>query len=175
MRLSRLTATVVAGLAVALTGCAEGDAVQQQAVTGQDGIQATGRVDGKRVALTTGSPTVVYGDCDPNDGLDVDLCVLGRTIDGVRINLVIENPDEMVVGEAVSVTRETCQGPDCDDVTGGLVVDLRVDGDEIRVESGTVTATAIGERSAAAFTLRFSGGDLLSGSFDVATPNRPER
>lgn len=175
MRLLPTRATAVAlgtVVAVALTGCAEGDAVQQQAVSGEDGIQATGRIDGKRVAITTGQPEVVYGDCDPGDGLDTDLCIVARTIDGVTFNLVIENPESMVEGEAQTVARHGCVEVACDDVTDALVIDLRVDGEQSRATAGTVTTTAAGERSSAQFNLRFASGDTLVGSFDVSTPNR---
>lgn len=153
--------------ALLLPGCAEGDAVQPQAQTGEDGVQATGRLDGSRVAVSSGEPEVVAGDCDPGDGLDDDLCMVVRTIDGVTLNLVIENPAVLDADGTVPVHDDPCLGPACDTVTGHAVVDVRVDGRQQRASAGTVTATEGDERVTGAFNLRFRDGDTLVGSFDL--------
>lgn len=153
---------------VALTGCAEGDVVQRQPETGGDGFQATGRLGGSRVAISTGDPVVTYGDCDPGEGRDQDLCLVVRTIDGVRINVVIENPGAMVEGEVLQVRGDPCSAAACDDVTGHAVVDVRVDGDGRRATGGTLRTRTFGDRVVADVDLRFADGDELRGSFDVS-------
>lgn len=158
---------LLAGLAL-LTGCAEGDVVQRQAQTGDDGIQATGVLDGRRVAISTGDPQVVWGDCDPVDGLDRDLCVVGRTIDGVTLSVVIENPEALVAGESLPVRGDACEAVACDAVTDHAVVDLRVEGGQRRATGGRIVASAVDERVAADLDLRFPNGDRLTGGFDVA-------
>ena len=163
MRLGYLI--VVAAL---LAGCAEGDVVQRQAETGEEGLQATGRLDGSRVAISSGDPNVTLGDCDPGDGLDEDLCVLGRTIDGLRVNLVIENPAAMVPGEVLPVRADDCDAAACDDLTDHAVVDLRVEGEQTRATGGTLRTRAFGDRVTADIDLRFRDGDGLVGSFDVS-------
>lgn len=152
---------------VLLASCAEGDVVQRQAQTGEDGFQATGRLSGSRIAISSGDPNVILGDCDPGDGADEDLCVLGRTIDGVRINLVIENPAVMAPGERVPVRADACEGEACDDVTEHAVIDLRIDGEQVRATGGTLRTRAFGERVTADVDLRFRDGGNLVGSFDV--------
>lgn len=164
----RLAGVLLAALVAA--GCAEGDVVQEQPETGRDGLQATGRLGGSRVAISSGDPNVTFGDCDPGDGLDEDLCLVARTIDGLRVNLVIENPDAMVEGEVLPVRADTCTGEACDAVTDHAVIDLRVEGEQFRARGGTLRTRAAGERYVADVDIRFPDGDNLVGSFDVAEP-----
>lgn len=161
----------VAVLAFALAGCEDGDEVVTPVEAIQpegrdDGIQATGLLDGSRVAISRGNPIVVVGDCDANDGFDDDLCILSRTIDGLEINLVVENPAVLVPGETVEAGIDCSFG--CDDVTEGAVVELRVDGEVRPVQRGTLTVREAGPRWIADFDLVLSFGDNLKGTFDVA-------
>lgn len=159
---------VLALLAVGMAGCGDDETAPVQPVTPNSrdqGIQATGTLDGQRVAISRGNPTVVVGDCDASDGLDRDLCILARTISGQSINLVIENPAVLVPGETVTAGVE-CTGA-CDDVTAGAVAELRIDGDVRPVERGSVTVAEAGPRWIGEFDLVLSGGDRLIGTFDV--------
>jgi hypothetical protein len=131
-----------------------------------EGIQATGLLDGARVAISRGNPTVVVGDCDANDGLDEDVCILSRTIDGRTINLVIENPAVLIPGETVDAGIDC--NVDCDGVTEGAVVELRIDGEVRPVERGSLQVREAGPRWIADFDFVLSFGDNLSGTFDVA-------
>lgn len=164
----RRSGCALIGLVALLSGCAEGDVVQRQAETGQDGFQATGRLGGSRVAISSGDPNVTLGDCDPGDGLDEDLCILARTIDGIRVNLVIENPRAMTAGEVLPVRTDACTGGGCDAVRDHAVVDLRVDGEQRRATGGTLRTTTFGDRITGEVDLRFPSGDGLVGSFDVS-------
>lgn len=157
--------------AVALAGCEDGDEVQTPVDTVQpesrdEGIQATGQLDGARVAISRANPTVIVGDCDANDGFDDDLCILARTIDGVSINLVVENPDVLVAGETVDAGVRCSTG--CDEVTDGAVVELRVDGEPTPVVRGRLDVEEAGPRWIARFELFLVDGGRLSGTFDVA-------
>lgn len=161
--------------ALVLAGCEDSDEVQAlvdavQPESRDEGIQATGLLDGARVAISRGNPTVVLGDCDANDGLDVDLCILARTISGTSVNLVIENPDVLVPGEQVPAGIE-CSGG-CDDVTEGAVVEVRTDGEVRPVRRGSITVREAGPRWIADFDLVLPAGDRLQGTFDVAPTSR---
>ncbi len=167
--MSRLPAgLLVAGL-VLLPACAEGDAVQRQAVSGSDGVQATGSIDGQRVAISSGDPDVVLGDCDPGDGLDRDLCMNVRTIDGVTLNLVIENPDAVAAATdgSLPVRDDACEAAACDEVGDHAVVDLRVAGVQTRASGSTITVSELDVRAVGRFNLRFPDGDSLVGTFDL--------
>ena len=109
---------------------------------------------------------MVVGDCDANDGLDEDLCILSRTIDGRSVNLVIENPAVLVPGETVEAGIDCAVN--CDGVTEGAVVELRVDGEVRPVERGSLTVREAGPRWIADFDFVLSFGDELRGTFDVA-------
>jgi hypothetical protein len=162
--MTRLLAVVL--LVAALAGCVADDA-QQQAVSGDEGVQATGRLEGRRIAISSGAPTVVYGDCDPNDGADVDLCMRVRTIDGVRINIVIENPSALTPGERLPVRADACD-LDCDDIRTHAVVDIRIDDLQRRASGGSLDVSRVADRVAADIDLRFDDGDRITGQFDVA-------
>lgn len=171
----RGVAVVVAAVAVLLGGCDDEDAPPsvtdvELPESRDEGIQATGTLDGSRIAISRGNPTVVAGDCDADDGLDEDLCILARTIDGLGVNLVIENPAVLVPGETIAAGIEC--STDCDSITEGAVVEVRVDGEVLRVEGGTLTVAEAGPpRWTVSFDLALPFGDRLNGTFDVvATP-----
>lgn len=168
MRRAMLVATAAV---LVLAGCESGDEVQTpvdavQPESRDEGIQATGQFDGARVAISRANPTVVVGDCDANDGLDEDLCILARTIDGVSITLVIENPAVLRPGESVDAGA-SCAATDCDGVSDGAVVELRIEGERIPVTRGTLQVEEAGPRWVADFELFVPDG-RLNGTFDVA-------
>ena len=169
-----VTAAAVAVLACGLAACDEGAIVDLETVQPEgrdDGIQATGLLDGKRVAISRGNPRVVLGDCDVADGIDEDLCILARTIDGLNVELVIENPAVLLPGETVAAGVDCSFA--CDDVTEGAVVEVRLDSAVRDVERGSLTVREAGPRWIADFDLDLSFGDNLSGTFDVA-PTPPD-
>lgn len=167
----RTRLVAVALLALLGAGCVDDEGAQQaQPVSGQDGLRATGVLDGARIAISRGSPTVVLGDCDPNEGLDRDLCMLVRTIDGLQINLVIENPDALVAGEELPIGERACGETGCDGITDVAVVFLRVNGEQLPVEGGRLVVRETGPRYAAEFDLRLPNGERLTGEFDVSPP-----
>lgn len=161
--------------ALLLSGCGRGGATQQPR-DGRAGLQASGTLEGRQVAVSDGGPNLVIDDCDPPDGLDDDVCAQARDLDGDLFVLVFENPDVLITGADLAV------GGDCaDTVACDAVRDVAV----VRVQSGTgerVAATA-GElrltlvepgrrRFVGSFRLELPGGNV-SGSFDLVP--RPER
>lgn len=151
-------------LALLLAACASSSLPQRQPEALDDGVQATGRIAGQRVALSDGGPETNLVDCDPNTP-DEDVCWIARTIDGLTIAFVIENPSALVDGETIRVRDDDCT--DCDDVTEHAVVDLRIDGEQRRATSGRLDVRQTGQRYAAAFDVRFQGGDALTGEFNI--------
>jgi hypothetical protein len=159
---------------VLMAGCATSNPTHRQAEADDDGVQATGVLDRSRVAISRGVPDVVFGDCDPGDGLDRDICWVARTIDGLRIAFVIENPAVLEEGATLPVLDSDCVN--CDDVTDGVVVEVRVDGEARRPVEGSLEVRAVpGERAAADFEAIFRGGDELRGSFNVRELRPEER
>ena len=164
-RSSLLLAAAAAGV---LAACSP--TPQQAQPTGtDDGIQLTGRIDDKRLAVSEGAPQVLRGDCDPNDGRDSDLCVLMSTIDGERLTIVFENPEALEVG-AIEVVDEACRGTTCDGVRDGLVVDVRLGTDTTRALSGRVVLDEAGlRRYRGELALDLVPNGRLTGSFNLDT------
>lgn len=152
-------------LALVLLGCASPNVPQRQPEAVDDGVQATGRLDGRRVAISDGAPETNLTDCDPGGLPDDDVCWIARTIDGVTVAFVVENPAVLAADETVRVRDGDCDT--CDDVRDHAVVDLRVDGTQQRATSGRLAVQQVGERYAADFEVRFVSGDALTGSFNI--------
>lgn len=161
--------TVLLACLALLGGCVVPDAGEggqrQPEAGGDDGVQASGTLDQRRISISNGAPDVIIGDCDPGIDLDEDVCFVTRTIDGDTIAFVIENPAVLVVGETIPIVDDGCDL--CDDVTAGVVVDLRLNGAVRRVEAGRIDVIETGERYAGDFRLDFANGDRMTGSFNV--------
>lgn len=159
---------------VLLAGCAESSVVHRQPEANDDGVQVTGTLGGARVAISEGVPDVVFGDCDPGIDIDQDICWSARTIDGMTVGVVVENPAVLVAGETVDVVDVDCD-LDCDEVTDGVVVEVRWEGQSARAVGGRLDVTDVGERVAADVDLRLPGSDRLTGSFNVRELRPEER
>lgn len=159
--------------AVLLAGCASSSVAQRQPEALDDGVQATGRLGGARIAVSDGSPETNLVDCDPGNGPDEDMCWIARTIDGLTIAFVVENRDALVAGETIPVRDHDCD--DCDEVRDQAVVDLRIDGDQRRATSGRIVVREADERFAADFRIRFPDGDELTGAFNIRQMRPGER
>ncbi len=155
---------LLALLALLLAGCASTGLPQRQPEAVDDGVQATGRIDGQRVAISDANPDTNLTDCDPQEP-DEDVCWIARTIDGVTIVFVIENPGALVAGEDIPVGARDCET--CDDVTDVAVVELRVGGEQRRASGGRLQVREVGDRYAAGFDVRFPNADVLTGSFNI--------
>lgn len=168
----RLHVALAVAVAVAAAGCGEDgpDVAEFTAtppVSPDQGIQATGRLDGSPVAISRGAPIVIVGDCDPQDGPDEDLCIEARTIDGLEVTLVVENRDALVAGTTVPVGRATCVDG-CDSIADEVIARLEVGDDVAEVTGGSFEVRDDGPRYVADFTIELPFGDRLTGSFDVA-------
>lgn len=167
----RLLAALAASLLVACPSAA-----QRPPAAPNDGLQLTGQLRGARIHVSDGEPEVLYGDCDPGQGPDIDLCLVASTIDGGSIGFVIENPERLVEG-AVLTPRATCppqprpaSSPDgCEET---IVVEIRYGDERLRPFGGLFTVSRAGPRYAGRFALRFADG-VLTGTFDVRPPVTP--
>lgn len=175
LELSFMTRNLLAALTASLLmACPSVE--QRSPAARDDGVQLTGELRGARIHVSDGEPEVLYGDCDPGDGEDVDLCMVASMIDGGRIGFVIENPEVLVEGGTLT-PRAACPPQPvsaspprgCD---GTVIVEIRYDTERLRPLGGMLTVSEAGPRYAARFTLRFAGG-ILSGAFDVRPPATP--
>ncbi len=160
----RLAAALVGALLVG--GCATASVAHRQAEARDDGVQVTGTLGGARVAISEGVPDVTFGDCDPGIEIDQDMCWSARTIDGMTVAMVVENPDVLVPGETVDVVAPDCD-LDCDAVDDGVVVDVRWDGNQVRAVGGQLEVEDVGDRVAARLDLALPDADSLTGRFNV--------
>ncbi|MGH8907192.1 MAG: hypothetical protein ACRD0K_11860 [Egibacteraceae bacterium] len=165
-------AAVAAALAAGCRAAPAGSPSQPR--DGRAGLQLTGRIEGRSIAVTQGLPRLETGDCDPNSGGDRDVCFASRTIDGTAFVLVFENPDVLEPG-TYDVEARPCPRPtDCDSVTDVAIIDVQLGtGDRIRAVGGTLTVELVEplQRYRGSVLLDLPDG-TLSGDFDVVP--RPE-
>lgn len=141
---------------------------------GRSGLQLAGTVDGRQFAVNDGAPVMRLGDCDVNDGADIDLCFFTREVDGGFVAIVVENPDIVAVGD-VEVAQSSCRSPHCGDVDDGAVVELQLapGTPRVRATGGRLRFDTVEERKRYAGTLRLTLPEgSLSGTFEVVP--RPE-
>lgn len=159
---------VLLGLSVMTAGCWPTTAQTTQPRDGRAGLQLTGTVGGRQVAVSDGAPQLDVGDCDPASGVDRDLCVIADDIDGQLIVLVIENPDVLRAPATLPVIDPGC-GDACDDVTGGVVIDVQLGtAPRVRARGGRLDLTVVQPfvRYAGDVRLQLPSGSL-AGSFDL--------
>lgn len=162
----RLRALVLAVLLSAVA-CGTGEQPQTpQPRDGRAGLQLSGTVDGRQVAVSDGSPGLVVGDCD---GAPRDLCAVSRDLRGGPVVVTVRNPDALVAGTALPVQDSDCAARSCDAITGAAVVDVRLgEGPAQRATGGRLELTVVeeGRRYAGRLRLELPGGSL-SGHFDL--------
>ncbi len=161
-------------VAVLLAGCATSSTAIQPR-DGRSGLQGTGTLDGRQVAVAEGLPQLLVGDCDPMDDLDDDLCIITDTIDGRTFVLAVENPEVLVEGASLPVGAADCASPEaCDAVTGTAVVSVKLGTDDpVRATDGTLRMTKVEPYAnyTGEILLRLPNGSF-TGTFDVVP--RPE-
>ena len=172
--------TLLAGLllAVILPGCAtSGGGSGVSAIEpkgGRSGLQLSGTLGGRQLAVNDGAPVLRLGDCDVNDGNDTDLCFFSREVDGGFFAVIVENPEVVRVG-TVDVVESPCRSPHCDQVSDGLLVELQREpgGPRDRATSGHIEFTTVedGQRYAGELRLVMPDGEF-SGTFEIVP--RPE-
>lgn len=172
------TAAVAVLLTLVLMGCATsggGSGVSSiEPRGGHSGLQLSGTLGGRQVVVNDGAPVLRLGDCDVNDGNDVDLCFFSRELDGGFFALIVENP-EVVEQAIVPVIQSSCRSPHCDDVDGGVLVELQHEpgGPRERATGGRIEFTTVEEGQRYAGTLRLVMDDgEFSGTFEIVP--RPE-
>lgn len=154
--------------AVVLAGCTASSATTVQPRDGRSGLQGTGTLDGRQVAVAQGLPELVVGDCDPMDGPDSDLCIITDTVDGRTFVLTVENPAVLEAGADLPVADPDC-GQTCDEVAGSAVVSLKLGTeDAVRATGGRLRLTRVEPFTnyVGDVSLELPNG-RFSGSFDV--------
>lgn len=160
---------MLAGLVAALAGgCSPTPVETAQPRQGRAGLQLTGTVANRQLAVSDGGAELVTGDCDPSASADTDVCVIADDIDGQLVVLVFENPDVLRAPATLTVTDPGC-GQDCDDVADGVVVDLQLGtGERRRAHGGSVELETVIPFSRYVGELRLElPSGMVSGSFDV--------
>lgn len=135
---------LAAALGVLLAGCATSSrAVQPR--DGRSGLQGTGTLEGRQVAVAQGLPDLVVGDCDPIEDTDADVCFVSDTIDGRSFVLTFENPAVLVTGASLTVGGADCGSPEaCDALTDVAVVSLKLGTDDaVRAEGGSLSLSRV--------------------------------
>lgn len=176
MRIGRILAAIATAATLVACG-ASGTATGVGSIQprdGKSGLQLSGTLGNRQVAVNDGAPVLRLGDCDVNDGADEDLCFFSREVEGGFFALIVENPDVITPGK-VAVVDPSCVSPYCQDVADGAVVELQVErgGERMRASGGTINVTTAerGQRYAGTMALEFGDG-RISGSFQVVP--RPE-
>jgi len=163
---------LAAALGVLLAGC--GTAARGvQPRDGRSGLQGTGTLEGRQVAVGQGAPDLVVGDCDPIDEPDDDVCFVSDTIDGRTFVLTFENPAVLVTGAALPVGGADCTSPrTCDAVADVAVVSLKLGTDDaVRADGGSLTLSRVepfGNYVGEVILELGDGG--FTGTFDVVPP-----
>lgn len=165
-------------LVVLAVGCGEtpGDVLPEPR-DGRSGIQLSGTVNGRQVAISEGLPTVNFGDCDVNEGPDRDVCVVTEDFSGQLVVIVFENPEALVEGERLPIDDVACADAQaCDGVTGTAIVEVQIGADapRVRATGGNMTLDVVEPftRYRGDLDLQLPGGGRLSGDFDLIP--RPE-
>ena len=164
-------------LAAALAGCGEAPDDLPDPRDGRSGVQLSGTVRGRQVAVNDGLPELVVGDCDVAAGADDDVCVVSEDLSGAPFVLVFENPAALRPDTTLAVGG-TCGTPEaCDAVVAEAVLDVQLDqGDERRRATGgevRLTVVEPSQRYAGELRVELPGGSV-SGTFDVVPrPDRP--
>lgn len=169
---------VAAVLAAALLagGCTAARQEIVQPRDGRSGLQGTGTLEGRQIAVAQGLPELTVGDCDPGGPApDDDVCIITNTVDGRLFVLTFENPAVLVPGTQIAVGDPACPTPPaCDEVTDVAVVTIKQGTDDpVAAREGSLRTTRVQPFAnyVGEVTLQLPTG-TFSGSFDVVP--RPE-
>jgi hypothetical protein len=165
---ARVRAGLAVALAVLLAGCWSAPAQTVQPRDGRAGLQLSGTVGNRQLAVSDGSPDLNVGDCDPAAGGDRDVCIIADDIDGQLVVVVFENPDVLRSGADLPVTDPVCS-TGCDEVTDGAVVDLQIGtGERQRARGGRLVLSEVEPFRSYVGEMRLDlGSGSVAGSFDV--------
>lgn len=160
MRPSPLSLLLILALAL-LTACGEtpGDILPDPR-DGRSGIQLSGLLSDRQVAISDGLPVLNTTDCDINEGQDRDVCVVTEDISGEQIRIIFENPDVLQAGAVLPVGSDCATAADCDAVLDRAVIEFAFGTDApVRAVSGTLRIDLA------------DPGLNYRGDFDVRLPN----
>ena len=173
--------------AVLCAACTSGAAQQPAARDGRSGLQASGTIEGRQVAVSAGLPQLLVGDCDPTDGLDDDVCFITDTIGGGTLVVNIENPAVLEAPEeGTEAASENGTGPgqertlpvadppcgtpaDCDAIVDVAIMTVKLGTDPpIRATGGQLRIERLVpfQNYRGSFSLELPDG-RFSGTFDV--------
>lgn len=174
---SALCAAILAIAAVACGTSGTGSGVGAiEPRDGKSGLQLSGTIRGRQIAVNDGAPVLRVGDCDVNDGMDTDLCFFSRDLDGGFFGVVIENPDAVEAG-TLPVVDAPCRSPRCDDVDDGVIVELQFErgAPRTRATGGDIVFTSVekGELYSGRLNLTLPEG-RIAGSLEVVPRPEPE-
>lgn len=174
-RLRRLPVLLVLLLAVTATGCGRAsDNLLPDPRDGRSGLQMSGLLRDRQIAISDGLPILNTTDCDVNEGPDRDVCIIAEDINGELVRLVFENPDVLQEGAVLPVGSDCADPEACDAVTDAAVVEVQFGDREMqRLQSGTLTIEAVvpGARYRGDLDGQLDDG-RISATFDVVP--RPE-
>lgn len=156
-------------LAVTLAACASSQQVGVQPRDGRAGLQVTGTMAGRQVAVSDGAPRLLAGDCSLFTPLPVELCAVSRDIDGGAVVLGIGNAAAVAASGTLEVGEPGCTSQaTCREVTDHAVVLLQVADTVHPARSGSLTISEIeaGTRYVGQFSLTTADG-RVTGSFDL--------
>ena len=141
---------------------------------GRSGVQLSGILQDRQIAISDGLPTLNDTDCDLNEGVDRDLCVVTEDISGEQIVIVFENPDVLVEGASLPIGQVPCGQPrNCDAVTDVALMEIRIGEERLPGLGGTLELETVvpGNRYRGTFDIELRTGQL-SATFDLVP--RPE-
>jgi hypothetical protein len=166
-----ILAAAVAVAVLAACGSSEPLGPQEPPRGGRAGLQLTGMLEGRQIAINDGAPRLVVGDCEPRRGPSQDVCFISRDIDGELFVLVVKNPAALAAGGILPIADPGCAAPgECEAVTDVAVIDVQVGpSPRRRAREGTLIVDAVdpGAHYAGTIRLRLADGGRLSGTFDV--------
>lgn len=127
---------------------------------GRSGIQLSGLLSDRQVAISDGLPVLNTTDCDVNEGPDRDVCVITEDISGEQIRVIFENPDVLQAGAVLPVGSDCVTAIECDAVLDRAIIEFTFGTDApVRAVSGTLRID------------RADPGRNYRGDFDVRVPN----
>lgn len=172
--MSRLRPALLLVLVLVLAACGEPNDLLPDPREGRSGIQLSGLLQDRQIAISDGLPVLNTGDCDLNEGPDRDVCIITEDINGELIRIVIENPGVLEEGAVLPIGSDCRTAGECEAVTDMAVIDVQFGtGRRIRAESGTLRMDVVVPftRYRGDFDLRLPRGSLTA-TFDLVP--RPE-
>ena len=156
-------------LAVLGAACGDSPDVLPDPRDGRSGLQMSGLLRDRQIAVSVGLPVLNTTDCDVNEGPDRDVCVIAEDINGELLRVIFENPIALQEGAVLPVGSDCRTDAECDEVLDAAVIEFELgDRPRVRAESGTLRLEVVepGQRYRGDFDVRLPDGSL-SATFDL--------